>query len=139
MSVTGGAYRAGLRTTLRSTAAAYGYTLTIATTAAELTTVRGTPGTGELFLFVAGGLAAFAVLEILLHAVPSADGDAASHAFPFAGALNFVAVAAGLGAAIGVVHAVGAALAWLLSPMAATAVYLLLVAAQVAVIHARRS
>jgi hypothetical protein len=139
MDATGGIYRAGLRTTLRSSAAAYGYALTIATTAAELTTVHGKPGSGELFLFVAGGLAAFAVLETVLLTVRSPDGDAASHAFPFAGALNFIAVGAALGAAIGLTHAVGSAVAWLLSPLVATAVYLLLVAGQVTVIHALRS
>jgi hypothetical protein len=134
-----GTYRTGLHTTLRSTAAAYGYTLSIASTAVELTTVHSKPSSGELFLFVAGGVAGFAVLEIVLLAARPPDGDDASDAFPFAGALNFIAVAAGLGAAIGLAHAVASALAWLLSPLAATVVYLLLLAGQVTVVHALRS
>jgi len=99
-------YQGALRTTLRNTAAAYGYTLTIATSAAVLTTVRGKPRTGDLFLFVAGGLIAFVILEGLLLAFGRAGADEPDHAFPFAGALNFVSVGAGLAAATGVAHAV---------------------------------
>lgn len=139
MGASGSSYLAGLRTTLRSTSAAYGYALTIATTAAELTTVQGKPATGDLFLFVAGGLAAFTILEVLLVAIQRADGSAPDDAFPFAGALNFISVSAGLGAGVAVAHATSASLAWLLSPMAATAAYLLLVAAQVWIVDAMRS
>lgn len=138
MDVTRRSYRAGLRVTLRSTAAAYGYTLTIAATAAEVMTVHGKPATGELFLFVAGGLAAFATLEVILQATRAAADEGPNHAFPFAGALNVVSVTAGLGAATGVSHAVTSSLAWLLSPMAATAAYLLLVALQLTVVDAVR-
>lgn len=131
-------YRAALNLTLRQTAAAYGYTLTIAATVAVLTSVRGKPGEGELFLFVAGGLTAFVALEAMLLLRPSGDArpDAA---FPFAGALNFLSVMAALGAATGTAHAVHSPLAWLLAPLASTAVYMLLVAVQVAVVAARRS
>jgi len=57
---------------------------------------------------------------------------------PFVGALNFISVPAGLGAATGVTRALGSPLAWLLSPLAATAVYLLLAAAQLAMTQAWR-
>lgn len=57
---------------------------------------------------------------------------------PLAGALNFISVPAGLGAAIGVTQALDSPLAWLLSPLAATAVYLLLLAAQLATTQAWR-
>ncbi len=135
---TRGTYRGALRTTLRSTAAAYGYTLTIATTAAVLTTVHGKPQTGDLFLFIAGGLIAFAVLEGFLQAFGGAGGEEPDHAFPFAGALNFISVGAGLGATTGIAHAVHSHLAWLLAAMVATATYMLLVAVQVTLISARR-
>jgi hypothetical protein len=114
--------------TLRSTAAAYGYTLTIATTMATLTSTVGSPATDDLFLLVAGGLLAFALLEAVLLATRPADGRDVQHAFPFAGALNFASVGGALGVAT----------AWLVAPFGATAAYMLLVAAQVAVVHALR-
>jgi hypothetical protein len=131
-------YPAGLRTILRSTAVAYGYTLTIATTLAGLTTTRGAPTTGELFLFVGGGLAAFSIIELLLHPGRAGGRDEPRQNVPFAGALNFISVPAGHGGATGVTRALGSPLAWLLSPLAATAVYLLLAAAQLAMTQAWR-
>ena len=131
-------YHAALRVTLRQTAAAYGYTLTIATTAAVLTSVHGSPHTGQLFLFVAGGLVAFAALDGVLEASGSDEELSPAAAFPFAGALNFLAVGGALGASVGLAHAVGSDLAWLLAPLAATALYMLLVAGQVTLVGARR-
>jgi hypothetical protein len=93
--------------------------------------VRGTPDPGRLFLFVAGGLAAFAGLEALLEIAGRSDEEAPQTAFPFAGALNFVAVGGALGASVGLAHAVESGVAWLVVPFAATAAYMLLVAAQV--------
>lgn len=132
-------YAAALEATLRTTAAAYGYTLTIGMTIAALTGVRGTPRTGELFLFIAGGVAAFVALELVLHAIPAHDDKVAGPAFPLAGALNLVAVAAGLGAAVGLAHAVHSDLAWLLAAMCSTAIYMLIVALQVAFVDALRN
>jgi hypothetical protein len=132
------AYLAALAATLRATAAAYGYTLSIATTSAILSSVRGKPSTGDVFLFVAGGLVAFAILEAVLVAAPADAEQGPGQAFPFAGALNFVSVAGALGAAVGLAHAVHSALAWLLAPLAGTAVYMLLVAAQVTAVSLRR-
>ena len=70
MGSTGITYRAALRITLRRTSAAYGYTLTIATTVAALTATRGKPAGVELCLFVFGGIAAFAALDGCLQAFP---------------------------------------------------------------------
>ena len=133
MDHTPATYRAALQMTLRTTAAAYGYTLTIATSSAALLTVHGKPRTGDLFLFVAGGLIAFALLEVLLAAAPPSE-ERVEQVFPFAGSLNFVSVAGALGASIGLAHAIGPELAWLVAPLAATAVYMLLVAAQLTIV-----
>lgn len=131
-------YGGALRVTLRQTAAAYGYTLTIASTVAVLTSTRGKPETGDVFLFVAGGLAGFALLEVLVELSGSATADSPEQAFPFAGALNFVAVGAGLGASVAVAHIFHSGLAWLLAPLIATAAYLLAVAGQVTVVDRLR-
>jgi hypothetical protein len=122
-----------LRTTLRSTAAAYGYALSIATTMGLLTSVHGAPNAGRLFLFVAGGLLGFALLEVLLLVLPAPEGSP-DDAFPFAGVLNVFSVGAALGAAIGVANAIGGAIAWGVTPLAATAVYLAVVSLQVAAV-----
>jgi hypothetical protein len=131
-------YRAGLGTVLRSTAASYGYTLTTAATVTQLVTVHGAPGIGKLFLFVVGGLIAYAAIEVLLLTIPVAVVGPPGQLVPFAGALNLVSVTAAFGAATVITHALLPWLAWLLSPMAATAVYLLLVAGQVTVLHSVR-
>lgn len=125
-------YHSALRLTLRTTAAAYGYTLTISTTAAVLLTVHGTPRTGDLFLFVTGGLVAFAALEALL-AVVSPRKQPVEQVFSFVGTRNIVSVPGALGAGTGLAHAIGAELAWLLAPLGATAVYMVLVAAQLTI------
>lgn len=138
MSANTSRYRVGLGATLRSTSAAYGYTLTVATTAAGLTTVHGAPGTGELFLFAIGGLSGFALLELLLLAAGPAEAEPPGRAFPFVGVLNVLSVTGGLGAASLTTHLIGSPLAWLGSPLAATAAYLMLVAAQVTLVEAVR-
>lgn len=132
------AYAQALQTTLRTTAAAYGYTLTTATTMGILTSVHGKPHTGQLFGFVAGGLVAFAILEGLLQLLPPQRDDEPARAFPFAGVLSFFSVAAGLGAATALANHVHGDLAWGLAPSASTAAYMLGVAAQVTVVDLLR-
>lgn len=130
-------YFPALRTTLRQTAAAYGYTLTIASSSALLTSVRGTPSAWCLFLFAAGGLFGFAVLDFVLEFSRNAAAESPEAAFPFAGTLNFISVLCALGTADLVAHVFHTAIAWLLAPLLATVVYLALVAVQVALVGER--
>ena len=132
-------YPSALRTTLRATAAAYGYTLAIGTTAVATMDAHGSPTTGDLFLFVGGGLAGFAILEMLLQLLGSKDDESPEHTFPFAGALNLLAVSIALAGAVLVVDALDSALVWLLAPMTATILYMLLVAVQVTFVARLRS
>jgi hypothetical protein len=127
------AYLSALKTTLRQTAAAYGYALTIASTSALLVSTQSSPATGDVFLFALGGLAAFALLDAVLELSRARGGEDSRVAFPFAGALNFFSVFAALGLVDGLVHAVRAEVVWLLAPALATAVYLAVVAVQVSV------
>ncbi len=57
-------YRRELRTTIRNNAAAYGYSVLATTSFAMLQALTGTPGIGEIFLFVAGASGSFALLEM---------------------------------------------------------------------------
>lgn len=138
MSSGPGRYAQSLQTTLRSTAAAYGYTLTTATTMGVLTSVHGKPQGGRLFAFITGGLVAFTVLEGVLQLLGRFDADEPVAAFPFAGALSFFSVALGLGAATALADGVRGDLAWGLAPAASTAAYMLGVAAQVTLLDLAR-
>jgi hypothetical protein len=134
-------YGAALQVTMRNTAAAYGYTLSMGATLSLLTEVSGKPDAGRLFLFAFGGVLAFALLEAFLAALGSTAAGSPEQAFPYAGALNAVSVAAALGMAILIVHFVRSPLAWFLAPLGTTAVYMLVVAGQVTAVAAglRRS
>ncbi len=139
MASPGGTYRAALGTVLRGTASAYGYALTLTTSTQALTAAHGTPRALDLWLFLVGGVAAFAVLEAGLLALPGRAHGNVEHAFPLAGVLNLVAVSAGYGIATLVAHGLDGPVAWPLAAFAATAVYLTLAAAQAAVIGTRVS
>jgi uncharacterized membrane protein YbhN (UPF0104 family) len=127
-------YTAALAQTLRATAAAYGYTLTIASTAAALVASRGQPDAAELYLFTLGGLAGFAVLELLLLRRGGRSSKQVENAYPFAGALNIVSVCAALGVAVLLADGESHLIVWLLAPLAATATYLVVFAAEIALI-----
>lgn len=131
MGSDGTTYLAALKTTLRQTAAAYGYALTIASTSALLVSTQSSPSAGEVFLFALGGLAAFALLDALLEVSRARGGEDSRVAFPFAGALNFFSVFVALGLVDALVHVLQAGIVWLLAPALATAVYLTVVAIQV--------
>ena len=77
-------YGGALRTTLQATAAAYGYTLTTATTIAVLVTTHGYPDIAEVALFAAGGLVAFAILEGVVIAMDPDDDPVDGHDRPVA-------------------------------------------------------
>jgi hypothetical protein len=136
-----GTYGAALRVTMRSTAAAYGYTLSTAATMGVLTEMAGKPDIGRLFLFAIGGVTAFALLEAILGALGTAAPQPPEQAFPFAGALNAASVCAALGMATLVAHFVRSPLAWFLAQMSTTAIYMLVVAVEVTIAAAvlRRS
>ena len=86
MSSRTGTYGAALRATMRTTAAAYGYTLSTAASIGVLTQLAGKPDTGRLLLlFALGGVTAFAVLEALLAAVRPLAPQPPSRPFPSPG------------------------------------------------------
>lgn len=122
---------------VRASAAAYGYTLVIATSISTLVGREGPPSTAELFLFAAGGLAAFAALDLaLLGLGRGSPGTKQQAALPLAAALDVVAVGAALGAVTLLVRALSGPVAWLLGSMAATALYLVVLSIQLEVASA---
>ena len=85
MSSMRGTYGAALRVTLRNTAAAYGYTLSTATTISVLTEMAGKPDVGRLFLFAIGGVIAFILLEALLTVLGTSTAQPPEYVFPLPG------------------------------------------------------
>jgi hypothetical protein len=120
-------------TMLESSAAPYGYTLTIWSSGALLIHFRGAPQVWTVFVFLAGALAGFTLLGGLGTRV-------ASHAKPLpiglgrvlAGMLDWLAVGLAVGAAALIAEIPGWA-AWPLASLAATVIYLTAATLQLAV------
>ncbi len=126
-------YKSALRVTVASSAAPYGYTLSIWTSGAVLSHARGIPNAGEALLFLAGAVAAYALVGGL------AFGGLSEQLVPEParavvwGGLHFLSVALAIGAASLVAHLVTDAVAWLLGGFLVTGVYLIASAAQLTI------
>lgn len=126
-------YKSALRLTVASSAAPYGYTLSIWTSGAVLSHARGIPNAGEALLFLAGAVAAYALVGGL------AFGGLSEQLVPEParavvwGGLHFLSVALAIGAASLVAHFVTDPVAWLLGGFLVTGVYLIASAAQLTI------
>lgn len=119
-------------TALGAAAAPFGYTLAVWGSGEMLTHFRGPPRPAEVLLFVAGAVAAFALLTV------AAQGALRRHpvvppgpATVTAGALNAFALGLSVGAAT-LIALIPAAVAWPLASFTATAIYLLVMSLQLA-------
>jgi hypothetical protein len=133
-----GSYSSGLATVLHGSALPYGYTVTVWTSGIMLVRHHGLPTTGEVFLFMAGAIAAFGVLGGVVSLIGADPRQVADVKFRQAGTAHFLAVGGALGAAtlIALWHSV---LAWPLGAFAATATYMALAAVQLVVVGRRAS
>ena len=126
-------YKSALRVTIASSAAPYGYTLTIWTSGAVLSHAQGIPNAGEALLLLAGAVAAYALVGGL------AFGGLSEQLVPEParavvwGGLQLVSVALAIGAASLVAHFVEDPAAWLLGGFLVTGVYLVASAAQLTI------
>jgi hypothetical protein len=126
--------RCGIEAGLRGAAVPYGYTLTVWASGSLLMGARGKPGVPGVTLLLAGALAAFALLKALASgAEPAVDATALGGS---GHRVRAVAVqAAGIAAALAAVDALAqipAAVAWAAAGFAGTALYLLGIAAELA-------
>jgi hypothetical protein len=116
-----------------SSAAPYGYTLTIWTSGAVTTHARGLPTTWEALLLLAGAVCGFAISAALAYG--SATETFSSHDHRpirlWAG-FHLVSVGSAIGVSTAIAHMVENPVAWLAVGFAATAIYLLVAAAQFA-------
>ena len=131
-------YRPALRATVAASAAPYGYTLTVWTSGAVLSHARGIPSAALALLFLAGAVAAYALI-----AGVAAGGSQQrlvpepAHAAVWGG-LHLFSAGLAIGAATLVAHYVTDAAAWPLGGFLATACYLTASASQLAVADAAR-
>lgn len=129
--------RRAFATVISTSAAPYGYTLTIWSTGALLLHYRHSPSVAEIFLFIAGAIGAFAWLSLLGQpTIEKADPLRSAGVRALAGSFDLFAVglAAGAGALLAMVPGWSA---WPLAGFGATGVYLLAASAQLAAAHHR--
>ena len=126
--------RAALGTTIAASAAPYGYTLTIWSSGAILIRSHGTPSVGEVFMFAAGALLGFDLLGVLAHGVLArTESLQGREARVLAAALDWIAVGAAVGA-VALLAEISSWVPWLIGPLAATVVYVIAAALQLALV-----
>ena len=126
--------RRGTQASLRNNAAAYGYTIVVTCAFAMLQSRTPERGLLEVYLFIAGSVFAFGLMEAVasnwfreqLEGEPS-DVVALGSTF------SIVSISASVGVAAGLGRLLSGHLVWVLSPFATTVIYLLLVGLELAV------
>ncbi len=112
--------------------APYGYTLTIWTSGAVLTHARGVPTSADALLFMVGAVAGFALVGLVAFGRHTARvGSDARQPALWAG-FHVPSIGAAIGAATLIAHLLEDPGAWPLGGFAATAIYLLVLSAQLA-------
>jgi hypothetical protein len=131
-------YQAHLQAAVATSAAPYGYTLTIWTSGAVTTHSRGIPTALEALLFLAGAVAGFALVGAAAHG--SALRVLRTPEEPTVrlwGGFHLPSVGLAIGGSSLVVALVDGVLAWPLVGFSATSIYLLVIAAQFTVADSR--
>jgi hypothetical protein len=120
-----------------ASAAPYGYTLTIWSSGALLVRSHGDPSVGDVGIFVAGAIAGFNLLALMvadtLEAAVSIDRRKDRL---MAGVLDWIAVGAVVGA-VSLLSEIRGWVPWLVVPLVATVLYLVIASFQLAVFSRR--
>ncbi len=126
-------YRKNLRSVVGSSAAPYGYTLTVWATGAALVSVHGIPNTLAALTFVVGAILGFAFVGALAYGgIPGQLDQERGHALLW-GSLHFVSVGLAVGLATLVAYYVKGFIVWPLGGFVGTSIYLVVVGAESAV------
>jgi heme/copper-type cytochrome/quinol oxidase subunit 3 len=131
--IKGGAFKIALGAIVSSSAAPYGYTLSVWSSGAVLISARSIPSVGDVFLFAVGALCAFNVLALLTSRLGATRARGLGRERVITGALHWFAVGIALGAAT-LIAQIPSWVAWPLGSFAATTVYLLGATLQLAVV-----
>lgn len=126
-------YVRGLQTSARGNAPAYGYSVTITATFGILSALRGSPGVTEIFLFAAGAVAGFALLEaVVTGGFRHGLEDEPSAVKALGGSISVLSVGGALAGALGIGVLLGSA-AWPLGSFAVTVLYLCFFALEISI------
>lgn len=124
-------YRTHLQAVVATSAAPYGYTLTVWTSGAVTIHSHGIPSALEALLFLAGAVTGFAAVGALAHGSPTEVLNASSESrVRLWGGFHLPSVGAAIGGAALVAALVDGTFAWPLVGFVSTGVYLLVIAAQ---------
>ncbi len=124
-------YRSHLKTAVATSAAPYGYTLTIWTSGAVTTHSLGIPTAWEALLFLAGAVIGFGVTAALAYGHPGEILVPREHgSVRLWGGFHLVSVGLAIGATALVTATVNDPVAWMIVGFVATLVYLVVIAAQ---------
>lgn len=123
-----------LDTSVSGNAQAFGFSITVTVTFGALTS-QGAPGPGELFGFALSAVAAFSLLNLLVAALRRREGTSPepSEVVLVATATDFLAVGAAIGATLGIRSAVPGWPAWILAPLCAGLLYVIVQSIQLTV------
>jgi hypothetical protein len=130
--VAGSRYRRNLRAAVAASAAPYGYTLAIWTSGATVTHARGIPTALEAVLFMAGAVAAFALTGSLAYGELELRPAPDERRVRLWGSFHLPSVGLAIAAAAWVGHTLQGGSAWPAAGFLATAIYLVVLAAQFA-------
>lgn len=125
-----GRYRKDLRGILGASAGPYGYTLSIWGGGSMLSYVYGTPSPVQVFLFLAGAVAAFAVVGTLAFGGAGKEFDTPANTIELFGSFHFASVGLAVATALLAAQFVPIYLSWALGAALCTSVYLLVVGAE---------
>lgn len=124
-------YRRHLRAAVATSAAPYGYTLTIWTTGAVTTHEHGIPSAAEALLFLLGAVLGFALTAAVAHGGPGGTfATNQGRAVRLWGGFHLLSVGAAIGLSAAAASLVGSPTVWPLVGFIATTIYLIIVAAQ---------
>ncbi|MUL42905.1 hypothetical protein FZ103_17305 [Streptomonospora sp. PA3] len=121
-----------LRLALRNNSGAYGYSVMITGALAVLTAINGSPGAGQVFLFMLGAALSFAAVEALATRMyrRSLREDEATKVIALGSSLNFGSILSAVGAAALVALVIPPTAGWVVGGFAASLVYLLVAAVE---------
>ena len=131
-------YLQALVTIVRGSAVPYGYTLTIWTSGAALEHWHGTPGIGDIFMFLGGAIAGFVLVAAGVRRLAYPPLRKSPDELTWTGMMQLVAVALALGAGT-LVAQISDPVAWPLAAFAATTAFLLPAAMELALVDRARS
>jgi uncharacterized YccA/Bax inhibitor family protein len=127
-----GSYRQALRAAASTSIAPYGYTLTIWTTGAILTHARGVPDALQALLFMLGAVAGFSLVGIAAFGDPRVRVAGDDRRPALWSGFHFLSISIAIGVATVIAHLVQDQGAWPLGGLAATTIYLSMLAVELA-------